>query len=202
MTASASTRSLSGHWALSWLATVSNWNHIYTIPGCVYNPDSPLNILGVTTRYNFFKDSANSNNAFGDDGTIVKSDAIQSHLVWDHIKHKRHFLHGSSNLPELCLYASNGYFTVFCTHMHRLLYDKVYYTFSSAYYIEPTPTVENTTKPKGIPYEEGTWMSMVYTSGMTLNLSRQAQIPKLLLSQTKRLPGLNQKSLLKNRLPG
>ena len=137
------------------LADDSNQNHVYTVPGCVYDPDSPLNISGVPTLGKFFKDSANLNDEFGEDGTTVKSGATKSHLIWDHGKHERHFLHGSSNLPELCLYVGNGYFNAFCTHVHRLLSDKVHYAFSSAYSIQPTPTVELTPQSNVIPYKEG-----------------------------------------------
>ena len=71
----------------------SNHNHIYIIPGCVYDPDTPLNILGVPALGSFFGDSAYASNMLGADGTNIKSGATKSHFVWDHGKHKRHFLH-------------------------------------------------------------------------------------------------------------
>ena len=117
-----------------------NQNHVYTIPGCVYDPDSPLHILRVSTLGKLFKDSTNPNNKLGED--TVKSRAIKSHLIWDHSKHERHFLHRSSNLPDLYVYVGNEYFNAFCTRVHRLLSDKVHYAFFSAFSIQPTPTIE------------------------------------------------------------
>ena len=133
----------------------SNKNHIYTIPGCVYNPDSPLNILGVPTLGKFFKDSASLSNELGEDGTTVKSRATKSHLIWDQGKQERHFLHGPSNLPELCLYVGDGYFNALCTLVYGLLSGKVCYALSSAYSIQPTPTVKRAPQSNLIPYEEG-----------------------------------------------
>ena len=133
----------------------SNRNHLYIIPRCVYDPDIPLNILGVPTLDKFSKDSVNPNDELGEDGTTVKSGATKSHLIWDHGKHERHFLHGSRNFPELCLYVDNPYFKICCTCVHKLLSEKVHHAFSSEYSIPPTPTVERTTKHNVIPYTEG-----------------------------------------------
>ena len=74
----------------------SNTNHTYDVPGCVLDPHTPLNILGVPALGTFFKDHANANNPYEDDGTTIKSGATKSHFVWDHGKHERHFMHGSS----------------------------------------------------------------------------------------------------------
>ena len=74
--------------------------------------------MGVLTLGKFVKDSADPNGEFGDDGTPVTYGAAKSHLVWDHVKHKRHLLNDSS-------------FNAFCTHGHSLLSDKVHYAFSS-----------------------------------------------------------------------
>ena len=86
------------------LTNDSNQNRVHIIPGCGYDPDSLLNILSVSTLGKFFNDNADPNDKFGNDGRAVKSCVNRLPLVWDHDKHKRHFLLGSSRLPELCLY--------------------------------------------------------------------------------------------------
>ena len=46
-------------------ANDSNQNHVYIILGYAYDPDSPLNTLGVPTLDKFFKDCADPNGMFG-----------------------------------------------------------------------------------------------------------------------------------------
>ena len=133
----------------------SNQNHVYIVPGCVYDPGSLLNIMGLPALVTFFGDSADASNMLASDDTTIKSGATKSHLVWDHGKHERHFLHGSSLMPELFLYVGNGYFSVFCTRVHKMLSDKVHYAFSSAYSIQPTPTAQEFSNPNLISYEDG-----------------------------------------------
>ena len=133
----------------------SNKNHVYIVPGCIYDPGSPLNILGVPALGKFFGDSADASDMLTSDGTTIKSGATKSHFVWDHGNHERHFLHGSSLMPELFLYVGNGYFNAFCTRVHKMLSDKVHYAFSSAYSIQPTPTVQEAPNPNLISYEDG-----------------------------------------------
>ena len=133
----------------------SNQNHAYIVPGCVYNPDTPLNILGVPALGSFFGDSADAIEVIAADGTNIKSGATKSNLVWDDGKHERHFLHGSSQMPELFLYASNGSFNAFCTRVHKMLSDKVHYAFSSAYSIHPTTTAQEPSNPHLISDEDG-----------------------------------------------
>ena len=72
----------------------SNENHVYIVPGCVYQPGSPLNILGVPALGKFLGDCADASDLLASDGTTIKSGATKSHFVWDHGKHERHFLHG------------------------------------------------------------------------------------------------------------
>ena len=103
----------------------SNHNHVYIVPGCVYDPGSPLNILGVPALGTFFEDCADTSDMLASDGTIIKSGATRSHFVWDHGKHERHFIHGISQMPELLLYVGNAYFNAFCTCVHNMLSDKV-----------------------------------------------------------------------------
>ena len=125
----------------------SNQNHVYIVPGCVYDPDTPLNILRVPALGSLFGDSADASNMLAADGTNIKSGATKSHFVWDHGKHERNFLHGSNKMPELFLYVDNGYFNAFCTRVHKMLSDKVHYAFSSEYPIQQTPTAQEPSNP-------------------------------------------------------
>ena len=104
----------------------SNQNHVYIVPGCVYDPDTPLDILGVPALGSFFGDSADASDMLAANGTNIKSGATKSHFVWDHGKQEQHFLHGSSQIPELFIFVGNGYFIAFCTFVHKMLSDKVH----------------------------------------------------------------------------
>ena len=55
-------------------------------------------------------------------------------------------------MPELHLYVGHGYFNAFCTRIHKLLREKVHYTFSSAYSIDLSAAI---TEPNVIPVEPG-----------------------------------------------
>ena len=104
----------------------SNQNNVCIFPGCVYDADTPLNILGVPALGSFFGDSADASDMLAANGTNIKSGETKSHFVWDHGKHEPYFLHGSIQMPEIFLYAGNGYFNVFCTRVHKMLSDKVH----------------------------------------------------------------------------
>ena len=93
----------------------------------------PIKILGVPDLGTFFGDNANASSPYDEDGTTIKSGATRFHFIWDLGKHKRHFLHGYSLMPELHLYVGRGYLNAFCTPIHKLLRGKVHYAFSSAY---------------------------------------------------------------------
>ena len=129
-----------------------NKHHTYDVPGCVFDPATPLNILGVPALGTFFGDNADASNPYDEDGTTIKSGATRSHFVWDNGRHERHFMHGSSRMPELLLYVGHGYFNAFCTRIHKLLSDKVHYAFSSAYSIDPSAA---NTEPHVIPAMPG-----------------------------------------------
>ena len=101
------------------------------------------------------KDGADIRNLLDEDGTTVKSGSTKSHFLWDHGKNERHFIHGSSQLSELVLYVGHGYFSSFCTRVHKLLRDKVHYAFSSAYLTAPENVAQTTPDPHVIPYENG-----------------------------------------------
>ena len=65
-------------------------------------------------------------------------------------------MHGSSHTPELFIYIGHKYFTDFCTRVHKFLSEKVHFTFSSAYSIDPlTSDGINLDGPHVIIYGEG-----------------------------------------------
>ena len=111
-------------------------HHSYNVANCVFDPDTPINILGVPFLGKHFGDQSSEFDEM--DGTTVCSGSTKSHFIWDHSKHERHFMHGSSELPELYLYAGTGYFTAFTTRIRKTFNDKVHYAFSSAFSLEPT----------------------------------------------------------------
>ena len=126
------------------LTSNTNINHTYDVPVCLFDPDTPINILGVPALGTFFGDNANASSPYEKDGTTIKLGATRSHFIWDHGRYKRHFMHGYSLMPELHLYVGNGWFNAFCTHIH--------YAFSSAYLIDPSAAI---TEPHVIPAELG-----------------------------------------------
>ena len=122
------------------------------MPGCVFDPSTPINILGVPALGMFFGNNANAGSPYDEDGTTIKSGATRSHFIWDHSKHERHFMHGSRLMPELQLYVGHGYLNAFCTRIHNLLRDKVHYAFSSDQSIDPSASI---IEPNVIPAEPG-----------------------------------------------
>ena len=87
--------------------------------------------------------------------TAVKSGDTKSNFFGDHGKHERHFIHGSTQLPELTLYVGHGYFNEFCTRVHKLLGNKVHYAFSLAYSIYPATTPDTPDNTHVITFKEG-----------------------------------------------
>ena len=61
-----------------------NENYTYDVPGCVFDPAMPTNILGVPALGMFFGDNANTGSTYDEDGTNIKSGATRSHFIWDH----------------------------------------------------------------------------------------------------------------------
>ena len=107
----------------------ANNHHSYIIPRCVFDPKTPVNILGVPDLGTFFGDNSDATDPLAEDGTTIKSVSTKSHFIWDHGRHERHFMHGSSRMPELYLYVGHGYFKAFCTRVHKFLSDKVHFNF-------------------------------------------------------------------------
>ena len=122
------------------------------MPGCVFDLATAINIIGVPALGTFLGDNANAGSPYDEDGTTIKLGATRSHFIWDHGKHERNFIHGSSLMPEIHLYVGHGYFNEFCTRIQNLLRDKVHYAFSSAYSIDPRAA---TTEPHVIPAKSG-----------------------------------------------
>ena len=108
------------------LTNNTNIHHTYDVPVCVFDPSMPINILGVPALGMFFGDNANASSPYDEDGTTIKLGATRSHFIWDHGKHERNFMHGSSLIPELHLYVGHGYFNAFCTCINKLLEVKVH----------------------------------------------------------------------------
>ena len=122
------------------------------MPCYIFDPATPINILCIPALGTFFGDNGNASSTYDEDGTTIKSGAMGSYLIWDHGRHERHFLHGSSLMPELHLYVGHGYFNAFFTRIHKLLRDKVHYAFSSDYSIDPSAAI---TESNVIPTEPG-----------------------------------------------
>ena len=113
----------------------------------MFDPATPINILGVPALRTFFGDIANAGITYDEDVTTIKSGAMRSHFIWYHGKHERHFMHDSSLMHEFHLYVGHGYFNAFCTRIQKL-----HYAFSSAYSIDPSAA---TTEPHVIPAKPG-----------------------------------------------
>lgn len=107
----------------------------YDIPGAVYDPTSPFNILGIPYLGDFFGSNDDIPSS-DDDGTWIRSSANYSFFVWDHGKHERHFQHSSRRLPELTLETGFKYFSSFCTRVRRTYHDNIHFAFSSAYSVD------------------------------------------------------------------
>ena len=122
------------------------------MPGCVFDPDIPINILGLPALGTFFGDNVKASSPYNEGVPTIKSGATRSHFIWDHGKHERHFMNCSRLMPELHIYVGHGYFNAFCTCIHELLRDKVHYAFSSAYSIDLSAAI---TEPNVIPAETG-----------------------------------------------
>ena len=119
------------------LTNSSNENHAYIIPVCVFGPDIPINILGIPTLGNLFRDNADVHSPLAEDGTPIKLGATKSHFAWNHGNHERHFMRGYSQMPDIYLYVGHGYFNAFWKRIPKLVGDKVHYALSSAYSIDP-----------------------------------------------------------------
>ena len=63
------------------LTNNSNKHHSYDVPGCVYDPESTLHVLGVSCLGKYFDYGADIQNPLDEDGTTVKSGSTKSNFV-------------------------------------------------------------------------------------------------------------------------
>ena len=103
------------------LSDDANKNYSHVVRSCVFDPNTPVNILGVTTLGTFFGDSEYATDPLVEDGTTIELGATKSQFIWDHGRHERHFMDGCIQNIELYLYVGHRYFTYFCTILHKLL---------------------------------------------------------------------------------
>ena len=131
-------------------------HHLYIIPRFIFDPNTPVNILGVPALGMFFGDNADATDPIAEIGTTIIYGSTKSQFIWYHGSHERHFMHCSSRMPELYLYADHRYYKYFYNRVHKFLSNKVHFAFFSAYSIEPqTSIVINPDGPHVIPYGEG-----------------------------------------------
>eukprot|EP00956_Cyclotella_meneghiniana_P001276 scaffold1377_cov23-Cyclotella_meneghiniana.AAC.1 len=96
--------------------------HQYDIPGVLYDPESPFNLLGVPYLSKYFKDAKTM-------GTKITSGAYQSTFVWDHGKNERTFQHGVDCLPTLQVNVGNSYYKAFCSRLRSFYDDHIKFGF-------------------------------------------------------------------------
>ena len=76
-----------------------NKHHSYLIPRCVFDQNTPVYILGIIALVTFFGDNSYRTDPLEEDGTTLKSGATKSHLIWDHVRHERLFMHSYIQIP-------------------------------------------------------------------------------------------------------
>ena len=74
-------------------------HHSYLIPPCVFDQNTPVYILGIIALVTFFGDNSYRTDPLEEDGTTLKSGATKSHLIWDHVRHERLFMHSYIQIP-------------------------------------------------------------------------------------------------------
>ena len=95
----------------------ANINHQYDIPNCIYDPSSPIDIIGIPVISAHFNDVASALDAvIEDDGSTILSSGCRSHLKWDNGKHHRYFNHPDI---QLRLYQGTNYFSYFCSLIQK-----------------------------------------------------------------------------------
>ena len=62
----------------------ANKNHSYVVPHCVFDSNTPVNILGVPSLGTLFGDNADATNPLADNGATIKVVAKKSHFIWYH----------------------------------------------------------------------------------------------------------------------
>ena len=62
------------------LTNNSNIYHTYDVPGCLFDPATPIKILGVPALGTLFGDNANTSIPYNKDGTTKNSGSTRSHF--------------------------------------------------------------------------------------------------------------------------
>ena len=66
----------------------ANVTRSYDIPGCIYDPDTSFNIIGIPVLEEYFGDKASGPQSnFEDNGAMILSSGGRSLFKWDHGKH-------------------------------------------------------------------------------------------------------------------
>ena len=61
----------------------SNVDHSYDIPNCIYDPNSPVDIFGITVLEKYFNDASEGpDNVAEDGGSNILSSGFRSHFKW------------------------------------------------------------------------------------------------------------------------
>ena len=127
------------------LTDESNVNHLYNITCCIYDPETPVNVLGIPVLSELFDDAADGPDTIvEDDGTTILSSGRRSNFKWEHGKNHHHFTHPDSTLLAISLYQGPGYFSAFFSRIESVYNDRVNFSFSSAFYLKPdTPFISD-----------------------------------------------------------
>ena len=83
----------------------ANNHHLYITPCFVFYPKTSVNMFGFPYLVIFFCDNVDATGTIAYCRTTVKWGSTKSHFIWDHGRHEPHFMHGSSHMLELYLYA-------------------------------------------------------------------------------------------------
>ena len=77
----------------------ANINNMYEIPHCIYDPDSPVNIIGIPVLSALFNDAKSASDAVVEDkGSTIISSGRRSYFKWYNGKHNCRFTHPDSQI--------------------------------------------------------------------------------------------------------
>ena len=141
-------------------------NHQYDIPDCLYDPESPFNLLGISALSKYFGDVDTK-------GTRINSACFESEFTWDHGKHTRTFAHGVDCLPTLQVNIGDSYFKSFCTRVRKFYDDAVKFNFRVSKKVQfdlqtDHPRPRKKRKYQDTDFEPG--MELIYKDGAGMNL--------------------------------
>ena len=116
----------------------SNINNPHGIPHCIYDPDSPVTIIGIPVLSAHFNNAASDLDAVAeDDGSKIISSGSCLHFQLDNGKHHHHFTHPDRQLPEISLYQGTNYFSDLCSLNQSVYNNKVNFAFLSDFSLDP-----------------------------------------------------------------